>query len=239
MELSKRMKAVADMVTPGLVVADVGCDHGFVSIYLYEKKIAPKVFAMDVRTGPLDRARKHIQGYGYAPYIEIRLSDGVKELQKGEADALICAGMGGRLMAKILKDGYDKIKEMKELVLQPQSDLEGFRIFLRTHHFRINKECMLKEEGKYYVVIQAAYDEKSEDTKDFEMQHLYDCFGPCLVKEKSSVLQEYLHILSDRNKSILAKMSSCQETERQKRRIQEIIAENKDIEACLKYCRGS
>ena len=34
MELSKRMRMNADLVPEGCRLADVGCDHGYVSIYL-------------------------------------------------------------------------------------------------------------------------------------------------------------------------------------------------------------
>ena len=81
--LSKRLQALADMVTPGNKVADVGCDHGFVSIYLVQKGTAPYVYAMDVREGPLQRAKEHIADYCMEEYIETRLSDGVA--------ALLCA----------------------------------------------------------------------------------------------------------------------------------------------------
>ena len=86
MELSKRLQAIADMVTPGLVVADVGCDHGFVSVYLYEKQIAPKVIAMDLRPGPLARAKEHIDAYGYSAYIETRLSDGLSSIKSNSKE---------------------------------------------------------------------------------------------------------------------------------------------------------
>jgi len=113
MELSKRLQAIVNMVTPGNRVADVGCDHGFVSIYLFQEKIASKVYAMDLRPGPLARAKEHIESYGYTDYIETRLSDGITALEAGEADAVICAGMGGRLMAKILSDGLEKVQMMQ------------------------------------------------------------------------------------------------------------------------------
>ena len=76
MELSKRLQAVADMVTPNKRVADIGCDHGYISIYLCTKKLASKVIAMDVRKGPLERAKNNIEKYGLSDYIETRLSDG-------------------------------------------------------------------------------------------------------------------------------------------------------------------
>ena len=39
MKLSKRLETVASMVTKGNRAADVGCDHGFVPIFLVESGI--------------------------------------------------------------------------------------------------------------------------------------------------------------------------------------------------------
>ena len=103
-ELSARMQALVNMVSQGSVVCDVGCDHGWVSIYLVQKGIADKVYAMDVRTGPLERAKEHIGRYQLEESIETRLSDGLSNLTVGEADCMICAGMGGPLMMKILTE---------------------------------------------------------------------------------------------------------------------------------------
>ena len=103
--LSNRMQALTDMVTPGTVITDVGCDHGFVSVYLVQKGLSPRVIAMDVRSGPLERAREHIREYGLQDRIETRLSDGLHGLKTGEANGMICAGMGGPLMEKILTEG--------------------------------------------------------------------------------------------------------------------------------------
>lgn len=62
--LSKRMEAVVNMVSPrSFAVADVGCDHAYVSIALIERNIAKKVVAMDVRPGPLEIARRNIASY--------------------------------------------------------------------------------------------------------------------------------------------------------------------------------
>ena len=102
--LSQRMRMVADMVSKGNVLADIGCDHGFVSIYLLENGICPKVIAMDVNEGPLLRAGEHIKERGLSPYIDVRLSDGMEKLLLGEADSILIAGMGGRLVIKILTD---------------------------------------------------------------------------------------------------------------------------------------
>ena len=71
MQLSKRLQAVVELVTKGESVADVGCDHAYVSIYMMEQRIASKVIAMDVNKGPLKRANENIQKYNYENKIEI------------------------------------------------------------------------------------------------------------------------------------------------------------------------
>ena len=62
--MSERLQMLAEMVTPGYRVADIGCDHGFLSIYLVQKGISPHVLAMDVRKGPLAAATEHVENSG-------------------------------------------------------------------------------------------------------------------------------------------------------------------------------
>ncbi len=256
-ELSLRLKTIADMVSRGSCVADVGCDHGFVSIYLYEQGISPKVYAMDLRSGPLSRAREHIEQRGYTTYIETRLSDGVEALRMGEADALICAGMGGRLMAKILTEGYDKIICMKELILQPQSELAYFRSFLREKGLEIVEEDMVFEDGKYYPIIKAVPDHvKSDSVKDeiltaktrkreagierenvlrseeFNLQDLEDAYGPLLLRQAHPVLVAYLKQLYTHNQKIIEGLDNSRNEERK----QELAAMQEGIAFCLAYC---
>ena len=243
MELSKRMQAIADMVTPGNTVADVGCDHGFVSIYLYEKKIAPKVIAMDVRSGPLKRAYEHIKEHGLNAYIETRLSDGITNLQAGEADTLVIAGMGGKLMVHILDAEIEKTKLMKELILQPQSDLTFFREYLSQRKLQILDENMVKEDGKFYVIIKASYcnsqKEKTDAAKENQIPEEFmkwkDCYGPILLANKHPLLKEYLEVSLQEKKSVIAKLKDNQNSEKGMTRLQEIIREYQNIERGLKF----
>ncbi len=186
--LSQRMQMVADMVSKGNVLADIGCDHGFVSIYLLEKGICPKVIAMDVNEGPLLRAKEHIEERGLSPYIDVRLSDGMEKLLLGEADSILIAGMGGRLVIKILTDCMEKARALKEIVLQPQSELHLVRQFLTDTGFHIIQEDMVKDNGKFYPAMRVTW--RGEKDKALSEEELW--YGPLLLKEKHPVLREYL-----------------------------------------------
>lgn len=195
-QLSKRLQALADMVTPGNRVADVGCDHGFLSIYLVEQGISPRVIAGDVRTGPLSAAKSHVAEHGLEAYIDIRLSDGLTKYGAGEADTLICAGMGGPLMQRILTEHEEVTRSFGELILQPQSELCEFRVFLRQKGFKMQEENILCEDGKYYFmfrVIPGNQDAPVEHTKqEPELQKLYDKYGEMLLQRRHPVLKAYL-----------------------------------------------
>lgn len=155
LNLSKRMAAVAHLVPCGVSVCDIGCDHGFVAIYLVREHICPSVIAMDINRGPLSRAREHIESAGFSSYIETRLSDGMEKLNIGEAECIIAAGMGGRLIVKILNDFPEKRKSLRYLVLQPQSELAFVRRYLRSVGLVIRKEDMVSEDGKFYPMMLA------------------------------------------------------------------------------------
>lgn len=231
-ELSARMQALTDMVSKHSVVCDVGCDHGFVSIYLIQQGIAPKVYAMDVGKGPLERAKEHIKEYELEAYIETRLSDGLNALQVGEADCMICAGMGGKLMMRILKEGSEKARAMKELILQPQSEIALFRAFLRKEGYKVVRENMIYEDGKYYPMMKVVPENKNEELVPEYV--LWDKFGELLLKEKHPVLCQYLA----QSKEYLAELLShvnAQGGERAQGRVEEIQEELRMINEAQAY----
>lgn len=153
MHISRRLERVASFVKDGGVVADIGTDHGYIPIYLVKEKRAVSAIAMDVRMGPLSRAKEHIAEYGLEKQISVRLSDGLEKLCPNEADTVVIAGMGGELMIRILQQGRHMWDSVKQWVLSPQSELAQVRRFLAEQGFRIEKEDMLEEDGKFYVIL--------------------------------------------------------------------------------------
>ncbi|MDF2542735.1 MAG: hypothetical protein K0S47_2453 [Herbinix sp.] len=193
MQLSDRLNSVAEFVTKKNRVADVGCDHAYTSIYLVEKGISPKVIAMDVNKGPILRAKENVHKYGYDNQIDVRLSDGLTALQEDEVDTILIAGMGGSLMVRILTARTEVLAKVKELVLQPQSEIYKVRMMLQQYGFAITQENMLIDEGKYYVMMKA---EKVGLNNEYELYKLYRDehfhFGRLLLENKNSILKEFL-----------------------------------------------
>ncbi len=212
MNLSKRLKTVADCVTSGNIVADVGTDHGYIPIYLASHGISSHVIAMDVNEGPLSTAKRNISLNNVEEQVSTRLSDGLRELGSNEADTVIISGMGGLLTVRILKDDMDKVRNLKELILSPHSDWDVVRHFLHDEGMMITDEHMVIDDGKYYVVMKAVYrPENNRNTSECEYR-----YGSVLLASRDPVLKQYLENELSKKSAILKGLNS------QKARMEEI-----------------
>ena len=208
-KLSKRMLMNVSMIPTGKNVADIGCDHGWVSIYLIQNKLAKKVFAMDVAAGPLESAREHIKQAHLEESIEVRLSDGLEELkldEKGalEADVVLMAGIGGQLAVRLLRDNLDKCKATEAIVLQAQSELDFVRKSVSEMGFIIDAEKMVIEDGKYYTAMRLVPSDSSDIISLSEAELKY---GPVLTKNRPDVLMDYLKYKRESYNNILDKIT--------------------------------
>ena len=219
-KLSNRLLAVASFVTDGNVLADVGTDHGYIPIYLLQEKRIPKAIAMDINAGPLERAKEHIALYGLKDYIETRLSDGVAALTPGEADTVLIAGMGGGLVMHILEEGKEVCRQAKELVLQPQSELERVRAYLWSNGYVIIEEDMVLEDEKFYPMMRVQYQD-AVDTESAECL-LFCRYGKHLLEQKHIILKEYLEREEKLYTGILGNLSRTAVSEKTKERIAEV-----------------
>ena len=206
MQLSKRLRAVADLVPGGTVLADVGTDHAYIPIALVEEGKIPRALAMDINQGPLMRAEENIKAHGLEEKIETRLSDGLEKMRKGEAETILIAGMGGLLTVRILSSKRE-VSGGTTLVLQPQSDLPSVRGWLAEEGYVITAEELVLEDGKYYPMMRAqkcgemseakeqrknvdGLSFKCEAGKEKEEQELR--YGPLLLEKKHPLLAGYL-----------------------------------------------
>lgn len=154
--LSNRLLACAGFVAKGERVADIGCDHGYLSIYLLKNGIAKSVIASDVAEGPLQSAMRNARKFGVQENITFHLSDGVRNIPR-DFDTLVCAGMGGDTMIHILEAAPWLKNDQYRLILQCQSKTPMLRRFLSENGWRIYEETVLRDGKFLYTVMEAGY----------------------------------------------------------------------------------
>ncbi len=196
-KMSLRLHRVAGMITPGLIVADIGTDHGYIPIHQILTGKSDYAYACDVAEGPLGRAKDNVELYNVGDKVQTVLSDGLVgllDIEENKPQSIVIAGMGGTLICKILKEGAAVAEQAKELVLSPHSEWYDVREFLLNNGYEIVDEDMLKEDGKYYVIIKAVYRggdnlwEKSLHNDEDELR-----FGAVLIRKKHPVLVDFIH----------------------------------------------
>ena len=154
--LSDRLLACCGFVPPGDRVADVGCDHGYLSIHLLQTGIASHVYASDVRPGPLSSAKRNADIYGITEKIAFFLSDGVQNLPR-DFDTMVCAGMGGDTMISILSAAPWLQGGDYRLILQCQSKTPLLRRYLSENGWEIKQETVLRDGRFLYTVMEVLW----------------------------------------------------------------------------------
>ncbi|MHA7962743.1 tRNA (adenine(22)-N(1))-methyltransferase [Paenibacillus sp. CAU 1782] len=205
-ELSKRLRLVADYIPQGAVLADIGSDHALLPVYMLQSGKISKAIAGEVNPGPFQAAQKAALSAGLADRLSVRRGDGLAVLEPGEADVVSIAGMGGALMSSILEAGRaaGKLEGVSELVLQPNIGEDAVRVWLLSHNWYLEDENILEEDGKTYEVLHAVRDEEAS----LKNEALYDGaflpvplhpelkkmilirMGPHLLRQPTTVLTE-------------------------------------------------
>ena len=257
-KLSKRLTAIAEMVnTAGLgeqkdkteyCLCDVGTDHAHIPIRLLLDGVIDRAIAMDVIEGPLEKARGNIELYGVTDKVTLRISDGLDAYRIGEAQGLVIAGMGGRIMSRILLRELDKTRDFDEIILQPQADPEFVRRAVRELGLFIDREKIVLEDNKYYPVMHVSRNRcegpvwrAEADNAGVEDRELFqeaeDLFGPVLIRDRDSMLRSYLLWQKGVNDRIMHSLHKANKAEtatvREKRA--EVVKKERLIRTALEY----
>ncbi len=204
--LSDRLSMVSSLLGNANVIADVGCDHGYLPIYLLESGAYLSAIAMDVNEGPLRKARENIRLHNLSERIDIRLSDGVSKLTVGEADSISICGMGGNVMMHIFDCGETVLKSTPVIVIQPQSEYALLRKYLLENEYAFDDEDIVFEDGKYYFAWKLHYDKDVSNKTDspanittcnsgnavLDYPDVKFCYSPFLYKRGDKVYKDYL-----------------------------------------------
>ena len=179
--ISKRLELVASFVPQGAILLDVGSDHAYLPIELVERGQIESAIAGEVVEGPYQSAVKNVEAHGLKEKIQVRLANGLAAFEEADQVSVITiAGMGGRLIARILEEGLDKLANVERLILQPNNREDDLRIWLQDNGFQIVAESILEEAGKFYEILVVEAGQMKLSAIDVR-------FGPFLSKEVSPV----------------------------------------------------
>lgn len=178
-----RLELLADLTKKYASVADIGCDHAYLSILLARSGV--QVIASDVAQGPHDKAMENIVRFGLEDKIALRLGDGLSTLQPGETEAIVIAGMGGLVIADILSAGRHLLTAQTRLFLQPMRADEDLRKYLYENGFVILAEHLVREARRIYTVLEVSLG----STDGFDA---FDCaFSPALRAARPPLFLAY------------------------------------------------
>ncbi|HAT4105791.1 tRNA (adenine(22)-N(1))-methyltransferase [Clostridium perfringens] len=202
MELSKRLKRIAEHVDKCESVADIGTDHGYIPIYLVKEGICKKAIASDINKGPIEKAKVNVAFEGISNKVKCLLGPGLNPLKVGEVNGVILAGMGGNLTRDILLADMDKVKKYDFIILQPAQNPEVLREFLYKNDYEIIDEDLIKDEGRFYELFKVKYNENSEKLV-FEDELYYEV-SPLLREKNHSLFKEFIEEKINRCETILS-----------------------------------
>ncbi|MBQ8129107.1 MAG: Nif3-like dinuclear metal center hexameric protein [Clostridia bacterium] len=166
--IDQRLRAAADLVLRTLadkeapLVADVGCDHGYLTAYLLRQRPDLSVIASDISGPSLAKARLLLDPGIYGSRVKFREADGLSALEDGEKpDCVVMAGMGGRLILDMLQKGRQKLGGAL-LVLQANTDVPLLRSGLSGMGLQIREEAYAEVKGRQYGIVLCEEGERRE-----------------------------------------------------------------------------
>ena len=164
-KLAPRLAAMADFVSAGESIADIGADHGYLPIHLLREEVIPFAILSDVQKGPLEKTRLSVEkaisslsavSDGAEERISLRLGDGLSVVEKGEVDIIVIAGMGSETIIKILSAEKEKTVSFGKFILQPRTKTELLKEWIASENWSILAETKAEERGRLCDIIVCA-----------------------------------------------------------------------------------
>lgn len=227
MKLADRLLHVAHMVPVCNCLADIGTDHGYVPIYCINNNIAACAIACDIKKGPIKIAKANIKKYNLENKIETRIGNGLSTLNKGEADVIVIAGMGGNIISSIIESEKEIALKSSCLVVQPMQYPEMVRYYAVNNGFLIEDEDLVKEDNKYYHIIRMI---KGKENK-YENEAYYFT-GKRLIEKGNPLIKEYIEYKIYEYGNILKELENSSNNLKYNE-ILKLKQQFEDVEKCL------
>ncbi len=155
--MNKRLEMIAEMVSDGKGLVDVGTDHGYLPVWLARKGYTGRLFASDINPAPLESARKTAREAALTDRIRFLCCDGLDDCPPDQIDTIVIAGMGGDLICRILDRAEFCLDEAYTLILQPMTKAEVLRYWLVNNGFELIEERLVRDGSILYQIIKARF----------------------------------------------------------------------------------
>ena len=223
-KLTPRLEVITEFAKGCKNAADIGCDHGKVSVHL--AKQGARVYAVDISAPSLEKARKLAQNEGVQEKIDFYCSDGLENITDKNVDCIIIAGMGWRTIAAIIENNYEFVKKIDRLIIQPMDSVPELRIYLIDNSFEITNEKLVWDDGRLYTVIAAKHG-KPKKLKQAEI-----ILGPKIIKKNDILLEDLIKKELKKRKDVLIGLKKTNINRRM--RIAQIKKEIRAIKGALR-----
>ena len=211
--LSKRLQAVAKFIDKKDNLIDVGCDHGYLGIYLKTNNLVNTILLTDVNKNALSNAISNIKNFNLN--IPTILTNGLEDVATNQYDTISLSGMGTSTIKKILNP--NKLSTISKIIIQSNNNLFELRAFLKTLGYRLVDEITLQEKNIWYVVC--LFKKGVDSSKFFK-------YG---ITKKDKILY-YKYLINNYQK--ILKNIPIKDMEIRKQYLNEIDLLNKLLEEC-------
>ena len=155
--VSPRLAAAASMLEGSHCVADIGCDHGKLAVYLLQHSICDRVVASDISEDSLNKARRIAERLIPDGRMICRVGDGFGAISPGECDSAAVLGMGGTVMARLLSEHAPNKLGIRLIVLQPMRAQADIRSYLHQSGYHVLYDRIVRERERFYQVFLTEY----------------------------------------------------------------------------------
>ena len=222
MRTSKRLKAITEFINEDDKVIDIGCDHALLDVYLKEEYPNIKVIASDISEGAIKQAKKTIERHNLNKEIDVRVGDGLTVADIDEYDTIVISGLGYYTIKKILSNS-DKVKNVKKIIIQSNTDIVKLRKYVIKLGYKISKEKLVEDKDIIYTIIEFIPGEEKYDYKQIYL-------GPRLMENKDELFNEYFTKKLLKYENLLLQLPSSNIfSKKHHKRLIKIIKEEIDI----------
>lgn len=206
-KLTERLAAIANEIQAGESMADIGTDHAFLPIFLWEQGVSPKVIMVDISEGSLQKAAENCKALHPDENFDLRLGSGIEVIEESEVDCVVIAGMGGILMSEILGADVNKARSFNKLILQPRNNIGILRHWLYNNGFSIVNEQLVRE-SRFICEIITAVPREVAICRNMGPERIEYEYPHSLADFKGPLTCEYLSRRLEKERRILEGMTS-------------------------------